>query len=150
MKSVGGHVQALEGIFPTKLFTKALFPLSFLNLVFSFHCLEMVYKNPKLLVLPDAVLQQVNWVMWTHGSASDEAVTLMTSTAALCSLHPSRLAGVGEEEEVACHRWVSAKEETGRKMVGFLHNMIHFLRVPTPTPPGVFLLGAVCLFPLSL
>lgn len=50
----------LEGIFPIKFFTKALFPLSCLNLVFSFHCLERASKDPKLLVLPDAVLQQVN------------------------------------------------------------------------------------------
>lgn len=69
----------------------------------------------------------------------------MTLTAALCSLHPSRLPGVGEkeEEERACHRWVSAKEKTKRKAVGFLHSLLPFLRVPTPTPPGVFLLGAV-------
>ena len=77
----------------------------------------------------------------------------MTLTTALCSLHPSCLPGVGEEEEeeedMACHMWVSAKEETERKMVGFLHKLICFLRVPTPTPPDVFLLGAVCLFPLS-
>lgn len=73
-------------------------------------------------------------------SASDEAVALMTLTAALCSLHPSRLPGVGEEEEeeeMACHRWVSAKEETERKTVGFLHNLSCLRRVPTPTPPGL-------------
>jgi len=70
---------------------------------------------------------------------------------ALCSLHPSHLPGVGEEEEkMACHRWVYAKEETERKMVGFLRKLVCFLRFPTPTPPGVFLLGAVCLFPLSV
>lgn len=75
----------------------------------------------------------------------------MTPPAALYSLHPSRLPGVGEEEEeMACHRWVSAKEETERKTVGFLHNLIRFLMVPTPTPPGVFFFGAVCLFPLSV
>lgn len=76
-------------------------------------------------------------------------MALMTLTAAFCSLHPSRLPGVGEEE-MACHSWVSAKEETERKIVGFLHNLIHFLRLSTPTPPGVFLLGAVCIFPLSV
>lgn len=68
----------------------------------------------------------------------------MILTAALC-LHLSHLPGVGEEEEeeIACHRWVSAKEKTKRKAVGFLHNLIRFLRVSTPTPLGVFLLGAV-------
>lgn len=62
----------------------------------------------------------MNCIIQTRVSASDGAVALMLSTAALCSLHCSVLPGVEEEEEeeekkTVCHRWVSAKEETVRK-----------------------------------
>lgn len=54
----------------------------------------------------------MNCIIQTHVSASDGAVALMRSTAALCSLHCSVLPGVEEEEEkTVCHRWVSGKEE---------------------------------------
>lgn len=88
--------------------------------------------------------------MWTHGSLSDEAVMLTTPTVAFCSLHPSCLPDVGEEE-VACQRYVGFcrtrkdGEKNGR----------------LPTQPDCFakgsyshiswfiLIEAVCLFPLS-
>lgn len=103
----------LQKAFFSTSFAKALFPLSCLNSIFSFHCLEVVCKDPELLVL------SVNCITQTRVSMSDGAAALMVSTAALCSLHRSLLPGVEKEEEeeekTVCHRRVSAKEETVRK-----------------------------------
>lgn len=79
------------------------------------------FVRMQLLVLSDAVLLSETCILQTRVSASDGAVALMISTAALCSLHHSLLPGVEEEEEeekTVCHRRVSAKEETVRKSAG--------------------------------